>query len=121
MPDVGAEAWASQFKLLQSSAQTSPYYCIVIVDKQTDAVVATGTAFVEHKFIRGLGKVGHIEDIAVDKSMQGKSLGKRVIAALTAISEKAGAYKTILDCSEDNKGASRRGGLLLVKGASFHC
>jgi len=74
------------------------------VNKETDQVVATGTVFIEHKFIRGLGKVGHIEDIAVDKSMQGKSLGKKIIQALTAISEKAGAYKTILDCSEENKG-----------------
>ena len=34
--------------------------------------------------------------------MQGKGLGKILIAALTALSESAGAYKTLLDCSDDN-------------------
>ena len=78
------------------------YYGIVIVDKNTDKVIATGFVFVERKFLRGLGSVGHIEDIAVDKSQQGKKLGLRIINALTGISEAAGCYKTILNCSDDN-------------------
>jgi ribosomal protein S18 acetylase RimI-like enzyme len=56
----------------------------------------------EQKFTRNLGRVGHIEDIAVDKSMQGRKLGLRIIQALTGISEDAGCYKTILDCSDEN-------------------
>ena len=44
-----------------------------------------------------------IEDIApVKKSMQGRKLGLRVIQVLTAISEGAGCYKTILNRSDDN-------------------
>jgi glucosamine-phosphate N-acetyltransferase len=54
----------------------------------------------EKKFLRGLGTVGHIEDIAVDKNQQGKKLGLRIIQALTGISEGLGAYKTILNCSD---------------------
>lgn len=56
----------------------------------------------EKKFLRGLGTVGHIEDIVVDKNQQGKKLGLRVIQALTGISEGLGAYKTILNCSDHN-------------------
>lgn len=56
----------------------------------------------EKKFLRGLGTVGHIEDIAVDKTQQGKKLGLRIIHALTGISEALGAYKTILNCSDHN-------------------
>ena len=78
------------------------YYSLVIVDKNTDKIVAVGTVFIERKFLRGLGSVGHIEDIAVDKSQQGKKLGLRVIQALTSISENSGCYKTILNCSESN-------------------
>ena len=52
--------------------------------------------------IHSLGLVGHIEDIAVDKSQQGKKLGLRIIQALTAISENSGCYKTILNCSDSN-------------------
>lgn len=65
-------------------------------------MVATGTVFMEKKFLRGLGIVGHIEDIAVDKTQQGKKLGLRIIQALTGISEALGAYKTILNCSDNN-------------------
>lgn len=56
----------------------------------------------EQKFTRNLGRVGHIEDIAVDKSMQGRKLGLRIIQALTGISETTGCYKTILNCSDEN-------------------
>lgn len=104
VPDVGEAAWVERFNHQRKALQISPYYALVIVNKNTDQLVATGTVFMEYKFIRGNGIVGHIEDIAVDASMQGKSLGKRIIQALTGVSEKAGAYKTILDCSEDNQG-----------------
>ena len=78
------------------------YFPLVIVSKADDQVVGTGTVFMEKKFLRGLATVGHIEDIAVDKSQQGKKLGLRIIQALTGISEGLGAYKTILNCSDHN-------------------
>lgn len=51
--------------------------------------VADGSMFSIHN----LGKVGHIEDIAVAKDQQGKKLGLRIIQALDYISEKVGCYK----------------------------
>ncbi|KAI0646309.1 acyl-CoA N-acyltransferase [Trametes meyenii] len=98
--DPGEDAWRVQFEALRAAPRT--YYPIVIVDRPTDRIVAVGTVFVERKFLRGLGCVGHIEDIAVDKSQQGKKLGLRIIHALTAISENSGCYKTILNCSDSN-------------------
>ncbi|KAL7416898.1 acyl-CoA N-acyltransferase [Mrakia frigida] len=78
------------------------YYPTVIVSRETDQIVATGTLLVERKFIRGGGLVGHIEDIAVSSSAQGRKLGLRIIQALVGISEGTGCYKTILDCNRDN-------------------
>ncbi|KAL4063791.1 acyl-CoA N-acyltransferase [Scleroderma yunnanense] len=98
--DLGEDAWVAQFNAMRASPQT--YYSLVIVDQATDKIVGVGTVFIERKFIRGLGSVGHIEDIAVDKSQQGKKLGMRIIQALTHISENVGCYKTILNCSEEN-------------------
>ncbi|RPD65489.1 acyl-CoA N-acyltransferase [Lentinus tigrinus ALCF2SS1-7] len=98
--DPGESAWRAQFETLRATPRT--YYSIVIVDKASDRIVAVGTVFIEHKFLRGLGCVGHIEDIAVDKSQQGKKLGLRIIHALTGISENSGCYKTILNCSDSN-------------------
>jgi len=102
-PDPGLSAWTAQFNTMRSVPPApQSYYPLVIVNKSTDTIVATGTLLIERKFLRGLGSVGHIEDIAVDKAQQGKKLGQRVIEALTGISEQAGCYKTILNCSEDN-------------------
>lgn len=91
-----------------SSSSASTYFPIVIISKETDQMVACGTVFLELKFIRGLASAAHIEDIAVDKNVQGKGLGKRIINVLTLVAEGTGAYKTILDCSEGNKGGFRR-------------
>jgi len=99
-PDVGAEAWAAQFRAMRG--ETATYYILVVVERETDRIVGTGAVFVERKFLRGLGRVGHIEDIAVAREMQGKKLGIRIIQALTQISEDAGCYKSILNCSEAN-------------------
>ncbi|KAL9934658.1 hypothetical protein V8E36_006433 [Tilletia maclaganii] len=111
-PDVGAQAWTERFHALKKIQDT--YYPIVLVDKETDRLVAVGTLVMEFKFIRGLGKAGHIEDIAVDPNVQGKGLGKKIIAALSAISEGLGAYKVFLDCSEDNKPFYEKCGYKLV-------
>jgi GNAT superfamily N-acetyltransferase len=93
---------APTFPLKPTVQSNQVYFPIVIVLKATDSIIATGTVFNERKFLRGLGCVGHIEDIAVDKTQQGKKLGLRIIQALTGISESLGCYKTILNCSDAN-------------------
>lgn len=106
-PTGGFSAYQSRFALLRQINSVSPrpsYYTIAIVSTGEDKIVALGTLILEHKFIRDLGSVGHIEDIVVDPTVRGKSLGKRVIEALTGIAEKVGAYKVILDCNKDNIG-----------------
>ena len=45
---------------------------------------------------------GHIEDIAVAKSEQGKKLGIKIIHSLLDISEVVGCYKTTLVCADHN-------------------
>ncbi|WFD36999.1 glucosamine-phosphate N-acetyltransferase [Malassezia cuniculi] len=97
--DPGEEAWVARYNEL---VKAGIYNVAVIVSRETDRIVSTGTVFVEPKFIRSLGTAGHIEDIAVDESTQGKGVGKALIAALTAIGQSRGAYKILLDCSEDN-------------------
>lgn len=98
--DPGEEAWVEQFNAQKAAPNT--YYTLVVVDRATDRIVGVGCVFIERKFLRGLGKVGHIEDIAVDASCQGKKIGQRIIEALTRISEGQGCYKTILNCSDKN-------------------
>jgi glucosamine-phosphate N-acetyltransferase len=77
------------------------YFNLVICNEQ-DRVVAVGSIVLERKLIHECGVVGHIEDIAVASSEQGRRLGLRIIHALTEIGRSQGAYKVILDCSEKN-------------------
>lgn len=77
-------------------------YFTIVITNDVNAVVSIGTILVERKLIHECGLVGHIEDIAVAKSQQGKKLGIKLISALTQIGKSQGVYKIILDCSEHN-------------------
>ncbi|KAH9815434.1 acyl-CoA N-acyltransferase [Melampsora americana] len=105
-PDTGIADYQKRFELLRAINAATPatptYATVCIINCSTDRMVGCGTLVLEHKFIRAGGSVGHIEDIVVDPTVRGKSLGKRIIEALTGISERLGAYKTILDCNKDN-------------------
>ncbi|EPS95770.1 hypothetical protein FOMPIDRAFT_128261 [Fomitopsis schrenkii] len=98
--DPGEDAWIARFYELRSVPLT--YYTIVIVDMRTDRIVATGTIYIERKFIRGLGAVGHFEDVAVGRLQQGRQLGLCIAKALVEISEGMGCYKTTGDCLDRN-------------------
>lgn len=76
----------------------------VIEDDQLGKIIATGSVFIEKKFIRNCGKVGHIEDIVVDSNARGLQLGKKILGFLTEHARSKGCYKVILDCSAENKG-----------------
>ncbi|CAH1757057.1 1149_t:CDS:2 [Entrophospora sp. SA101] len=95
--DISKDQFLERFYFLKT--HNYEYFTLVIVSPE-DRIVGAGTIFVERKFIRNTGLVGHIEDIAVDKNQQGKKLGLRIIQALKYIGAKAGCYKVILDCSE---------------------
>lgn len=97
--DISLERWTEQFNYWKKN--NDQYFTLVITDTAQN-VVAVGTVLIERKLIHECGLVGHIEDIAVNKSQQGKKLGLRLIKALTAIGKQQGAYKVILDCSDHN-------------------
>ncbi|KAK5999033.1 Glucosamine 6-phosphate N-acetyltransferase [Cladobotryum mycophilum] len=116
--EITEESFGEQYDKM---AAQQDYYIIVIEDpsRTEKPVVATGALIVEHKFIHSLGKVGHIEDIAVAKDQQGKKLGLRLIQSLDYVAEKVGCYKCILDCSDANEGfyvkcGFRRAGLQMA-------
>ena|SRR5579864_3119557 len=64
-------------------------------------IIGAATIFVEQKFIHRGGKVGHIEDVVVNKKHQGEGIGLKLIMALIQHAEKKGCYKTVLDCTDE--------------------
>lgn len=78
------------------------YKVVVIEDVGRKRIVATAKLVLERKLTRQCGTCGHIEDVVVDKECHGKKLGKRVVQTLLDHAQKAGCYKVILDCSDQN-------------------
>jgi len=66
-------------------------------------IVGSITLLIETKFIHNGGKVGHIEDVVVDKEYQGKGIGGKIVMYLLRYAKDQGCYKTILDCADDVK------------------
>ena len=92
--------YAAQFHAQRAVPNT--YFVINILDRASDTVVATGTLVIERKFLHGLGSVGHIEDVAVDRAQQGRKLGLCLTRALRDMSEALGCYKTMGACASHN-------------------
>ncbi|WVQ75466.1 hypothetical protein IAR50_005091 [Cryptococcus sp. DSM 104548] len=81
-------------------AAPGTYYVVVMVDKTTDELVASGTLIIERKHINGGGAAGHLEDIVISEKMQGKKLGVRLVVGLREMAVLLGCYKVILDCQD---------------------
>ena len=92
-----------QFQQQLSNIQQNPNHLIyVIQDNETNQIIASGTLLIELKFIHEISKVGHIEDIIVDKNYRGYGLGKIIINHLVQKAKEHNCYKVILDCTQDN-------------------
>ncbi|KAL7266478.1 Glucosamine-phosphate N-acetyltransferase-like protein [Rhizina undulata] len=109
--EISEEEWKERYAWMKK--REGEYYLIVITDG-TGKVVGVGSLIVEKKFLRNLGSVGHIEDIAVASDQQGKKLGLRIIHTLDHIAKQVGCYKAILDCAEKNRGFYEKCGYKLA-------
>lgn len=70
--------------------------------RKSGETVGALTLLVEQKFIRNGGLAGHIEDVAVRRDYQGRSIGKQLIETATSVARELGCYKNVLSCSEEN-------------------
>lgn len=95
--EISEVDFIERFQYMQK--RNDSYLPHVITD-ESGKVVAAGTLLVESKFIRNLGKCGHVEDIVVDSQQRGKNLGKILLRKLQKLAEELGCYKVILDCEE---------------------
>lgn len=106
--DVRREDFNKFVKLQQDNENHKTF---VIKDIETNKVVGIATLLIEIKLIHGYSKVGHIEDVAIDKSVRGKKLGAYIIRYLCELAKSRGCYKTILDCDDENVGFYEKCGL----------
>ena len=74
----------------------------IFVYEMNSRIAALSTCFIEEKIIHNFGKVGHIEDVIVDKNIRKCGIGKKMINACIDYAKTQKCYKIILDCSEEN-------------------
>lgn len=77
---------------------------IVAIEISTQKMIGSGTLWVEQKFLRNLGKVGHIDDIFVNENYRNKKIGTKILETLVKIAlNEENCYKIIAG-SDDEKG-----------------
>ncbi|TXT08727.1 hypothetical protein VHUM_02855 [Vanrija humicola] len=101
-PPLAPSVFTALFNALKASIDT--YYIVVVVEKATDQIVASGTLIVERKFIHAAGLAGHIEDIVVSPNAQGRGLGVTLVTGLREMATRLNCYKVILDCKDPKVG-----------------
>lgn len=74
----------------------------IYVIEDNNKIIASGTLLIEQKIIHNCGKVGHLEDIIVDKDYRGQGIGKIMIEYLTNEAKALNCYKVILNCDQFN-------------------
>jgi glucosamine-phosphate N-acetyltransferase len=104
---------AEVFDAILAAIDANPnHFFLVAEDKERPGkLLGTAAVLVEQKLLRAGGRVGHIEDVVVDASARGRSIGKLLVNFLIEFSKDRGCYKVILDCDEQNVAFYKRCGL----------
>ena len=94
------QEFINTFKIISSN----PDYYIFVYDLQNknnkSKIVGMCTIFIEHKFIHNNNRVGHIEDVVVDKDHRYMGIGKKLIQKCIDVSTERDCYKVILNSND---------------------
>lgn len=109
---VSKEDYVRRFETMKRSNEICDHYAIVvIVDKETNKVVATSTLFLELKFIRQCATRGRLEDVAVLDSHRGRKIGQLIVQIIVELAREVyNCYKLTLDCSDKLEKFYKRNG-----------
>jgi glucosamine-phosphate N-acetyltransferase len=84
-------------------ALSDNHMIFIVWHVETKKVIATGTILIENKLIHNFGKVGHIEDIVVNKDYRSCGIGKILIDCLVNYAKLKNCYKVILNTSKETE------------------
>jgi glucosamine-phosphate N-acetyltransferase len=85
-----------------SEIKSCPFHRIFVAVKDDGQIIGSTTLLIEQKFIHDGGKVGHIEDVTVNKNYEGKGVGSALVRKAIDFAKQNNCYKVILVCSEKN-------------------
>jgi glucosamine-phosphate N-acetyltransferase len=85
-----------------SEIKSCPSHRIFVAVRDDGQIIGSTTLLIEQKFIHNGGKVGHIEDVTVNKNYEGKGVGSALVRKAIGFAKQNNCYKVILVCSEKN-------------------
>jgi len=74
---------------------------IIVVIEYKNIIIATCKLIIEQKLHNNLKKMGHIEDVIVDKDFKGKHIGNLLLNECFKIGKENNCYKIVLNCNKD--------------------
>jgi len=84
------EYFNKQYELLKKKTN---YYIRVITEPSSGKIIASGSVFIEFKFVFNLSKVAYIDDIIVDEEYRNNGLGKKLLEHLKMLANANGCIK----------------------------
>jgi glucosamine-phosphate N-acetyltransferase len=66
-------------------------------------LIGSASLVIEQKFIHNMAKLGHIEEMTIQKEFRHQGLGKLIIEKIIQRARESGCYKVTLNCTEDLK------------------
>lgn len=80
--------------------QSNPSHFIFVAEYQGE-VVGGITISLEYKFIHNGSRVGHLEDWAIKKDMQGLGIGLKLLKHAINHAKESGCYKVVTSCIDE--------------------
>lgn len=73
----------------------------IIIMEVNNNIIGTGTILIEEKLTYGGSKLGHIENILINKDYRGKGYGEILVKELLKICKKEMCYRVDLNCVKE--------------------
>lgn len=96
-PEMTEEKYRSA---LQGRKSEDGYIDRVVEEESTGKVLAVASVLVERKFIRGGGRVAHIEALVVYQAFRNQGIGKKLLENVLNEVREQKCYKAIYICPE---------------------
>ena len=74
---------------------------IIYVLEKNNEIIGTGTLYIEKKLTYNISKMGHIENIFIDKNHRGNSYGVKIVKKLLEYAKNKKCYRVDLTCIEE--------------------
>ena len=73
----------------------------IIIMEVNNSIIGTGTILIEEKLTYGGSKLGHIENVLINKNDRGKGYGEMLVKELLKICKKEMCYRVDLNCVKE--------------------